>query len=59
MNIDGFAIMKSKVLSLRALRVNNPWKFKSSRPHPNDTKGFNALGIFLFIEIYLLLPTYL
>ncbi len=24
---------------LMALRVSNPWRFKSSRPHLNDTKG--------------------
>lgn len=26
-----------------------PWRFKSSRPHTRNTKGFDALGIFLFL----------
>ncbi|WP_049627937.1 hypothetical protein [Bacillus sp. JFL15] len=28
--------------------MNNLWRFKSSRPHLNDTKGFDTLGIFVF-----------
>ncbi|CAM2140631.1 hypothetical protein PT2222_120253 [Paraburkholderia tropica] len=32
--------------------MNNPWRFKSSRPHPNNTKGLITFGIIFLLQVY-------